>query len=120
MVEAQALVPILVFFGIVMGIWGVLSAMSNRNSRALERLSRLSRPPSLVDMEDPKLKQDKNAFQGLVDAAKSLSSPLMPKTELEQNALKTKLANAGFRSEAASVVYSGIRLASLLTFFLIS
>lgn len=120
MVEAQALVPLLVFFGIVMGIWSVLSALSNRNSRALERLNRLSRPPSLVDMEDPKLAHSKERFQGLVDAAKSLSSPMMPKTQLEQNALKTKLANAGFRSEAAPVVYSGIRFASLLTFALVS
>lgn len=120
MIEAQALVPLLVFFGIVMGIWSVLSALSNRNSRALERLNRMSRPPSLVDMEDPKLGQSKERFQGLVDAARSLSSPMMPKTQLEQNALKTKLANAGFRSEAAPVVYSGIRFASLLTFALVS
>jgi tight adherence protein C len=103
-----------------MGICGVLSALSNRNSRALERLSRLSRPPSLVDMEDGKLANDKDRFQGLVDMAKSLSSPMMPKTELEQNTLKTRLANAGFRSEAAPVVYSGIRFASLVLFFVIS
>jgi tight adherence protein C len=120
MVEAQALIPLLVFFGIVMGICGVLSALSNRNSRALERLNRISRPPSLVDMEDGKLSNDKDRFQGLVDMAKSLSSPMMPKTELEQNTLKTRLANAGFRSEAAPVVYSGIRFASLVLFFLIS
>jgi tight adherence protein C len=120
MVEAQALVPLLVFFGIVMGIWGVLSALSNRNSRSLERLARLSRPPSLVDMEDGKLAKSNERFQGLADMAKSLSSPLMPKTQLEQNALKTKLANAGFRSEAAPIVYSGIRFASLLVFFLVS
>jgi tight adherence protein C len=118
MPELQALIPILVFIGIVVGICAVLSAISNRNSKAMERLARLSRPPSLVDIEGGKLTSDK--YQGFVDAAKSLSSPLMPKTALEQSALKTKLANAGFRSDAAPMVYSGIRFATLIVFFLIS
>jgi tight adherence protein C len=111
------LIPLLVFFGIVMGIWAVLSAISSRNSKALERLQRLSRPSSLADIESPRAgKTDR--FAGLVETAKALSSPLMPQTELEQSALKTKLANAGFRSDAAPMVYSGIRVASLLFFLL--
>ncbi len=113
------LIPLLVFAGIVMGIWAVLSMISNRNSKAMDRLQRLSRPQSLADIEDPS-KKSRERFQGMVDAAKAISSPLMPQTELEQNALKTKLANAGFRSDAAPMVYSGIRLASLAGFFLFS
>ncbi len=53
-----------------------------------------------------------------METAKALSSPLMPQTELEQSELKTRLANAGFRSEAAPLVYSGLRFACLLLFFL--
>jgi tight adherence protein C len=113
------MIPLLVFFGIVLGIWAVLSAVSNRNSRAVERLERLSRPTSLADIEDPRSGKN-DRFSGLVETAKALSSPLMPQTELEQSALKTRLANAGFRSDAAPMVYSGIRLASLLLFALIS
>src|SRR5207237_9419817 len=64
--------------------------------------------------------KSQDRFSGMVDAAKALSSPLMPHTELEQNALKTKLANAGFRSDAAPMVYSGIRLACLGLLFLMS
>src|SRR4051812_29319814 len=116
-VALAAIIPLLVFFGIVMGIWAVLSGISNRNSRALDRLARLSRPPSLADIEDPKQRNDR--FKGLVDTAKMFASPMMPKTELEQNALKTRLANAGFRSDAAPMVYSGARFASLLLFFLV-
>jgi tight adherence protein C len=117
-VDLAAIIPLLVFGFIVFGICALLSGISNRNSRAMERLARLSRPPSLVDIEESKLQNDR--FKGLVDAAKSLSTPLMPKTALEQSALKTRLANAGFRSDAAVMVYSGIRFASLLLFFLIS
>jgi tight adherence protein C len=111
------IIPLLVFLGIVLGIWGVLSAISSRNSKAVERLARLSRPSSLADLEDPRLVKNER-FTGLTEAAKALSSPLMPQTELERNNLKTKLANAGFRSDAAPMVYSGLRLASLLFFLL--
>lgn len=116
----QDIIPLLVFGGIVIGIWAVLSMISNRNSRAMERLSRLSRPQSLADIEDPGKVGKKEKYAGLVEAAKSLASPLMPQTELEQNALKQKLANAGFRSDTASAVYSGIRLATLGGFLVLS
>ena len=116
----EDLIPLLVFAGIVVGIWAVLSMISNRNSQALDRLSRLSRPASLAEIEDPIKGGKRNKFQGLADAVKSVSKPLMPQGEVEQNALKTKLANAGFRSDAAPMVYSGIRLVCLAVFFLIS
>jgi tight adherence protein C len=114
------MIPLIVFVGIVMGIWAVLSMISNRNSQALDRLSRLSRPQSLADLDEPGRGRSNEKFKGMVDAAKSLSSPLMPQNELEQSALKTKHANAGFRSEAATMVYSGIRLVCLVVFLLIS
>lgn len=116
----EDMIPLLVFAGIVAGIWGLLSMISNRNSQALDRLSRLSRPQSLAEIEDPTKAGNKSKFQGLADAVKSVSKPLMPQTELEQNALKNKLANAGFRSDAAPMVYSGIRIVCLAIFFLIS
>lgn len=111
----QAMVPLLVFAGIVLGIFSILSMISQRNSRAQERLARLSRPASLAEIEEPKQKAER--FQGLVETAKALSGPLMPQTELERSALKLRLANAGFRSDTAALIYSGIRLATLLVFF---
>jgi tight adherence protein C len=114
------IIPILVFLGIVLGIWSVLSMISNRNSRAMDRLARLSRPQSLADIEDPAAHKKSERFNGILDAAKALASPLMPQTELEQSALKTKLANAGFRSDAAPMVYSGLRVVCLGLFLVIS
>jgi tight adherence protein C len=119
LIGVQEIIPFLVFAGIVLGIWSVLSMISQRNSRAAERLSRISRPPSLAEIEDPKLAK-KDRFTGVVDAAKAFSKPLMPKTELEQNQLKIKLANAGFRSDSAVGVYLGIRFVCLLFFFVVS
>jgi tight adherence protein C len=120
MIGFSDVIPILVFLGIVLAIWAVLSTISNRNSRSAERLARLSRPHSLVELEDPSRPHGDHKLQGLLDAAKSLSKPLMPNTEREQSALRIKLANAGFRSDAAPLVYSGLRLVCLATFFLTS
>jgi tight adherence protein C len=117
-VGLQELIPLLVFAGLVAAIWTVLSMISNRNSRAQERLERISRPASLAEIEDPKLKKER--FQGVMETAKALSGPLMPQTELEQSELKIKLANAGFRSDSAVSVYLGIRFATLMLFFLLS
>jgi tight adherence protein C len=114
------LIPLFVFFGIVAAIWGVLSMISTRNSKAMERLSRLSRPASLVDMEDPGKANRGEKYNSIIEMAKGLSSPMMPQTELEQDSLKTKLSNAGFRSDAAPMIYSGLRMVSLGVFFLIS
>jgi tight adherence protein C len=77
----------------------------------------MSRPQSLAEIEDPTRPKSERKMLGLLEAAKSLSKPLMPSTELEQNALKTKLANAGFRSDAAPLIYSGLRLLCLSLFF---
>jgi tight adherence protein C len=112
------MIPLLVFGGIVLGIMALLSMISQRNSKAQERLTRLSRPASLAEIEEPKGPKNQR-FQGLVQTAKALSSPMMPQTELEQSALKLKLANAGFRSDAAPMVYSGMRFASLVVFLLL-
>jgi tight adherence protein C len=117
-IDFTFLIPIAVFVGFVGAVWSVLSMISNRNTRAQERLARLSRPQSLADIDEKMPKKER--FQGVMDTAKVLSGPLMPGTELEQSALRTKLANAGFRSDSSVAVYLGLRFASLITFFIIS
>src|SRR5262249_932533 len=113
-----AIIPILVFFGIVMGIWGFLSMISSRNSRAVDRLARLSRRQGPGDTDEAAAVQKAERFQGILQTAKALASPLMPQTDLEQKTLKTNLANAGFRSDAAVSIYSGLRVACLGLFFI--
>jgi tight adherence protein C len=113
-------IPFLVFIGIVVGVWAVLTMISERNRRIEERIERHSRPASLSEIAiEPKPNRRSERFQGITDMAKAMSDPMMPKTELEQSKLKVKLANAGFRSESATAVYSGLRLASLVLFGII-
>ena len=111
------IVPLLVFGGFVFGVWSVLSLISNRNSRAQDRLDRISRPASLAEIEEPK--QKKERFQTVMESAKALSAPLMPKTEGETSALRNRLANAGFRSESAVSVYLGLRFGCFILLSLI-
>src|SRR5262249_59731810 len=88
--------------------------IASRNSRAVDRLDRISRPASLAEIEEPKNKKER--FQGVMETAKALSAPLMPKSEGETSALRNKLANAGFRSESAVSVYLGLRFACFMAF----
>ena len=117
-VYIQDLLPLVVFAGIVAAIWAGLSLLSNRNSKALDRLARMSaRTGPMTAVDDPKKSE---RLQGLLETAKAISGPMMPQTELEQSKLKLKLANAGFRSDAAPMVYSGLRVACLAIAFLVS
>src|SRR5438132_771005 len=52
-------------------------------------------------------------------AAPSLSAPLQPKTELEQNKLKQSLSYAGFRGESAPSIYMGLKAVGLMAGFVI-
>jgi tight adherence protein C len=108
------IIPFLVFAVFIFGVWSVLSMISQRNSRAQERLTRMSRPASLVDIDTQQSISKEGRMQGFVDTARALSKPLMPQTELEQSALKIRLANAGFRSDSAMAVYLGLRFACTL------
>jgi tight adherence protein C len=118
LVGLEEAIPLLVFGGFVFGVWTIQSLISKRNSRAQDRLDRISRPASLAELEEPRMKT-KERFAGVMETAKALSGPLMPKTAGEQGELKNKLAHAGFRSESAVPVYLGLRFASFVGFSLL-
>jgi tight adherence protein C len=111
------ILPFVVFLGLAAVVWTFLSVISQRNTRAQERLSRMSRP-SMGEI-DISGESREGRLKGVADAAKAFSKPLMPQTELEQNQLKQDLAHAGFRSESSMAVYLGVRFACLLFFTLL-
>jgi tight adherence protein C len=112
-------VPFVVFAAFIMATWAVLSMISQRNSRAQDRLSRLSRPQSMSDIDITTSKKDER-MKGLVATAKSLAKPLMPQTEVETSSLRMELSYAGFRSDSAVAVYAGLRFGILLATLVIS
>src|SRR3954469_23253484 len=52
-IDYQSAIPVVVFFAFVVGVWVVLTMISQRNSRTQERLERHSRPASLAEIEMP-------------------------------------------------------------------
>jgi len=120
------LLPVIVFLVFMALTWGALQMLSGSKTQAEERLERLNRNQSSADFDLAAAEQQKNRFRGLKDAISSLGGAMEPQSDLEKNKLKVKLANAGFRSESAPMIYHGIRLVSLcvcllpaLAFFLL-
>lgn len=104
------IVPIAVFLGITFLAWAVIGILSPRESRASERLEELKDPTRRAE----KSASRSNSMSGVLQrAAPALSKALQPKTELEQNALKVRLSNAGFNSPNAPTIFLAIKMVSL-------
>ncbi len=114
---AEDMLPVMVFGTIVAGTFWLLSSLSGRNSQAEERLDRIGRPKSLVEIEMSQA-ESRGRFAGLKDAVSGLAGVMDSGNETERNSLKIKLANAGFRSENAAAVFQGIRVVCLVGFLL--
>jgi tight adherence protein C len=107
--DFATLLPLAIFGGITLGVFALISIFSGKDSRAQVRLDELKNP----------LLRDKNrkreGMGSLIEkAAPALSAALQPKTELEQNALKTRLSNAGFNNALAPQLYLAIKFSGLL------
>ena len=80
-------------------------------SRASERLDEL-RDPTLRNREAKDQKKGMGAM--FEKAAPALSKALQPKTELEENKLKVRMANAGYISPTAPQLYLAVKVAIML------
>lgn len=105
------ILPYASFGAIVALIWFVFSLLGNKQERVEERLE---------DIRDPsrRFKESSTERDGvgnmLNKAAPTLSKALKPKTELEESALKIRMANAGFNSPNAPQVYLAIKFISMI------
>ena len=107
-------VPFIVFGAIVIGAWFLMAALTRRQSRAEERLSRLGRSTSSPELD--MLDARRQRFGGLKDAIASLGGAMEGQTDLEKNKLKLQLANGGFRSDNAPMIYQGLRVLCIILF----
>jgi tight adherence protein C len=95
------------------GTFWLLSQISRRNSLAEERLERIGRPKSLVEMERDGT-ASKPRFGQMAETVAKVGAAMEPQSELEKNTLRVRLMNAGFRSDSAVSVYQGLRLVCLV------
>lgn len=110
-------IPVVVFVTVLIGVWAIVSAMSQRDNRVAERLQELKEGKK-KSSGDQTLKETgvSSAFK---KAAPALSKALQPKTDLEESTLRIKLANAGFSSPNAPTLYLAIRAACGLVFLVL-
>lgn len=105
-----SLLPVAIFVAITVAVWAIMMLFGSKDSRATERLDEL-RDPQLRNKKGSK-KQGMGAV--IEAAAPALSKALQPKTELEQNQLKTRLSNAGYHNSEAPQLYLAIKFSLLL------
>lgn len=103
--------PYAIFAGIVIFVYAMASVFGSEESRASERLEEL-RDPRLRNRDQKDQKSGMGAM--LEKAAPTLSKALQPKTELEENKLKVRLANAGYTSPTAPQLYLAIKVATMI------
>lgn len=107
--DLPTLMPYIVCAAITLAIWAILQALNTSNDRTSERLDFLKNP---VARGRPG--QSKGMGALIEKAAPTLSKALQPQSELEQNALKVSLANAGFLSPAAPQIYLASKFSLLI------
>ena len=117
LMQAEHIVPLAVFGMFAAGAWWLLEYLSRDRSRATERLDEF-KDPSLRRRkaeDSTKLVKKQDAMTRVLErATPAFARPLQPKNELEASKLKAKLAAAGFRGEASSSIFLGMKFAGLM------
>ena len=92
LIEIKDIMPFLAFGAMFAGIWLLLTILSSRNTKAEERLSKLGRTTSMMDLDLNVTKGSSGAvdrkMQSIIDKAMAFAKPMMPRTELEQSKLR--------------------------------
>ena len=112
-IDIISLLPCVAAIGVGAGIWAIMSFFSPKSQRATERLEELRNPNART--EAARGLQGKTGVSGMIEkAAPALSKALESKSELEQNALKVWLANAGFAQPKAAEIYLALKFCGLI------
>jgi len=110
----ETIVPLALFLGVAALAWWALEMAATGKSRAMERLDELKNPRARRQPDEGALKKADTVTKMLEKATPALAKPLQPKSESELGLLKTRLANAGFRHEAAGSIFLGLKFAGLM------
>ncbi len=107
--DPVVLTSIAIFFGVTAVAWVTIGRVSGEDKpRAEARLERMrSRRPTEVDVRQ---KTKNEAFTAVLEKATSPMAEKLSGNEKEMGQLREKLMNAGFRREAAPVVYKGLQV----------
>jgi tight adherence protein C len=114
LLDLEQLTPFAIFGCVAAACWLLLDMFSSRKSRAGERLEEFVNPTQRKRKEDaPGGKRSDPMAKVLAMATPALSKALRPKSEFEVSKLRLRLANAGFRSEAAGNAFLSLKVIGL-------
>jgi len=115
LVKVEEFVPVAIFGMFAALAWWLLERVAASRPRTLERLDELKHPRNRRPSEDLlALKKQDKMSKVLEKATPTLAKALEPKSEIEKSKLRLKLANAGFRSDAAAPIFFSMKLILLL------
>ncbi|MFZ1935176.1 MAG: type II secretion system F family protein [Thermoguttaceae bacterium] len=115
LISFEGLLPLALFGTFAALAWWGLDLMTGGKPRAMERLEELADPRKRRSQTvESALKKSDPFTRVLERASPSLAKPLQPTSAVEVGKLKSKLACAGFRSEAAGSVFLGLKFAGLV------
>lgn len=110
-ISSALLTKVAIFGFAAVFAWWLLEFFVAAKSRAEERLEEFREPHARrSDRDDRAVKKAAAMTKVLERATPTLARPLMSKDAEETGKLKTKLAHAGFRSEAAPSIFLGLKI----------
>jgi tight adherence protein C len=110
----ESLLPFAIFGMFAALAWWGLEMVATGKSRTVERLDELKNPRARRGNESGVAKKPDAVTKMLEKATPTLAKPLEPKSDLEKSMLKSRLAHAGFRGEAATTIFLSMKFAMLL------
>ena len=115
LIRFETVLPLALFGTFAALAWWALELVAGGKSRTVERLDQLKNPRARRHEGDEMLLKKTDAMTKVLEkATPALAKPLQPKGEMALGKLKTKLANAGFRTESAGSIFLGMKFVGLI------
>lgn len=116
LLQNETFLPYLVLVAISVAVWALFTLFAPKKTRASERLDELRDPSRRKGDKSGNGAGDAKGGVGALfqKAAPQLSKALQPKTDLEKNALKVRLANAGYNSPNAPQIFLAAKFAVMI------
>lgn len=115
----ESFVPFALFGLFAAVAWWVLEYFAADKSRTEERLDEL-KDPTLRRRNQELGSKKADAVSRVLEKASQAAKPLAPKNEFEANKVKAKLASAGFRGDAHSSAFLGIKFVLMTVGFVLA
>ena len=102
LITFEDIMPLALFGMFAAMAWWALEFMATGKPRSLERLEEIRNPRLRRTAQGEAILKKSDTVANFLEMTSALVKPLTPKSEAEQGKVKTRLANAGFRSDGAS------------------